>query len=94
MADLKVDYQVLEFTHATLSRLASQFDGMQTQQAQYDRAMGSGDIAGAMDNFAGNWAIHRRQLIGKMQDLDQMVAAALREFPKTDSQLANSLTKK
>jgi hypothetical protein len=40
MADLRLDYQVLEFTHATLSRLASQFDGMQTRQAQYDRAVG------------------------------------------------------
>lgn len=94
MADLKIDYQVLEFTHATLSKLVSQFDSMQTEQSRYDQAMGSSQIAGAMDNFAGNWTYHRKQLVGKMQNLDSMVAAALKDFPKTDTDLAHQLTRK
>jgi hypothetical protein len=94
MADLKVDYQALSFTHQTLGGLASQFQNIQTQQSHYDWAMGSGDVAGAMDNFAGNWTYHRNQLISSINDLDSMVAAALEQFPKTDSQLTKSLTKK
>jgi hypothetical protein len=94
MPDLKVDYQALSFTHQTLGGLVSQFKDIQTQQARYDWAMGSGDVAGAMDNFAGNWNYHRQQLINSMNDLDSMVVAALEQFPKTDNQLAKNLTKK
>ena len=94
MSDLKVDYQALSFTHQTLGGLVSQFSDIQTQQAHYDWAMGSGAVAGAMDNFAGNWNYHRQQLIGSMKDLDSMVATALEQFPKTDNQLAQNLAKK
>jgi len=47
-----------------------------------------------MDNFAGNWNYHRKELISSMNDLDAMVATALEQFPKTDNQLAKNLTKK
>lgn len=94
MSDLKVDYQALSFTHHTLGELVTQFGDIQTQQSHYDWAMGSGAVAGAMDNFAGNWNYHRKQLLSSMNDLDTMVATALEQFPKTDDQLAKSLTKK
>lgn len=36
MAGLKTDYQALEFTRVTLSRIASQFDDTRSQQDHYD----------------------------------------------------------
>jgi len=94
MSDLKVDYQALSSTQRTLGGLVTQFGDIQTQQSHYDWAMGSGAVAGAMDNFAGNWNYHRKQLISSMNDLGTMVATALEQFPKTDNQLAKNLTKK
>lgn len=94
MTDLRISYQDLESTKSTMSSLVNEFQNIQTQQSQYDWAMGSGDVAGAMDNFAGNWNYHRKQLLGKMQNLDSMVGEALTQFPKTDRGLAKQLTNK
>lgn len=94
MTDLRISYEDLETTNATMTSLVSEFGSIQAQQSQYDWAYGSGDIAGAMGNFAGNWTYHRKQLLGNMSDLQSMVSGALTDFPKTDRQLASELTKK
>lgn len=52
MADLKVDYQLLDSIEHSLSSLLSEFQNIQTQTGGYDGAMGSGDAASAMDGFA------------------------------------------
>jgi hypothetical protein len=91
MADLRISYQDLETTKATMGSLVNEFQNIQTEQSQYDSAMGSGQVAGALNSFAGNWSYHRKQLLGKMEDLDGMVSEALTQFPKTDGGLASSL---
>src|SRR5215469_7723620 len=67
MADLKVDYQLLDSTERNLSDLISQFQNIKAQTSDYNGAMGSGDIAGAMGSFAGNWDYHRKKLIGPLR---------------------------
>ena len=94
MTDLRISYPDLESTKSTLNSLVNEFQNIQTQQSQYDWAMGSGDVAGAMGNFAGNWDYHRKKLLGKMQNLDSMVSEALTQFQKTDHDLAKQQTKK
>jgi hypothetical protein len=90
-ADLKIDYQLYETSYSKLTYLSSQLQDIQAQQAEYDGSMGSGDISGAMDNFAGNWSYHRNQLVNNISNLTQMVQKALTDFPKTDRGLARSL---
>ncbi|HSZ49581.1 MAG TPA: hypothetical protein VK823_29860 [Streptosporangiaceae bacterium] len=94
MTDLRVDYGLLGESHATLTSLISEFTNIQTEQGHDDWAIGSGDIAGQLDGFAGNWTYHRKQIIGSMQALDQMVTQSIKTFNGTDSQLAQALTKK
>jgi hypothetical protein len=94
VADLIVDYQLLDETERSLSSLTSEFNNIEAQTGSYDGAMGSGDIAGAMGNFSGNWDYHRKQLVGSMEALGKMVSATKQEFQKADCQLAASLTKK
>jgi hypothetical protein len=94
VSDLRISYNDLESTRAALGGLVKDLENIQTNQSEYDGAMGSSDISGAMDNFAGNWSIHREKLLGKMQNLQSMVDAALTEFPKTDREAAGWLTKK
>jgi hypothetical protein len=92
MADLKVDYQLLDSTETTLSSLVSEFQNIKAQESGYDGAMGSGDVAGAMDSFGGNWDYHREKLVGSMQALGKMVSESKQQFQKTDNQLKTSLT--
>jgi hypothetical protein len=94
MADLKVDYQLLDSTERTLTSLTSEFQNIEAQEAGYDGAMGSGDIASAMDSFAGNWDYHRGQLVGSMQALGKMITEAKKQFTQTDTKLTHSLTGK
>lgn len=94
MADLKVDYQLLDSIERNLSNLISQFQNIQAQTGGYDGAMGSGDIAGAMGGFSGNWDYHRKQLVGSMQSLGQMVSETKKHFQDTDNRLKASLTHK
>jgi hypothetical protein len=94
MADLKVDYQLLESIESSLSSLLSEFENIKTQTGGYDGAMGSSAVASAMDGFAGNWDHHRQSLISSMQSLGKMVSETIQQFQKTDKTLASSLTKK
>jgi hypothetical protein len=94
VADLKVDYQLLDTTERSLSNLVSEFTNIQAQEQAYDGAMGSGDIAGALGNFASNWDYHRKKLIGSMQALGGMVAETKKQFQQTDQKLKASLTQK
>jgi uncharacterized protein YukE len=91
MADLKVDYQLLDSTERTLSSLVSEFQNIKAQEGSYDGAMGSGDIASAMDGFAGNWDYHRQKLVGSMQALGKMISESKDQFQKTDHHMASSL---
>lgn len=94
VADLKVDYQLLDSTERTLSSLTSEFQHIKARESGYDGAMGSGDIASAMDSFAGNWDYHRDKLVGSMQALGKMITESKKKFTETDSQLASSLVSK
>ncbi len=94
MADLKVDYQRLDSIEHSLSSLLSEFQNIQTQTGAYDGAMGSGDVASAMDGFAGNWNDHRKNLISSIQSLGKMVSETKRQFQNTDNKLKSTLTQK
>jgi conjugal transfer/entry exclusion protein len=94
MADLRVDYQLLDSMHRTLNGLARELETIEDQVSAYDAAFGSGVITAAMGSFSGNWGKHRKTLLGTMQNLGHMTAATARDFHQADSQLASELTKK
>lgn len=54
----------------------------------------AGGLITAVDNFAGNWPIHRKKLPGKTKNLRSMPGTALTEFPKADHAAASWLTRK
>lgn len=94
MTELKVDYQLLDSIERDLSFLVSEFQHIQARTGECDGAMGSGDIAGAMGGFSGNWDYHRKRLIGSMQSLGQMVSQTRKSFQDADNRLKASQTKK
>jgi hypothetical protein len=93
MADLKVDYQLLASIHATMTGLTAEFDTIEDQASAYSTAYGYDGITSAMSGFSGNWADHRKKLLGTMQNLDRMVTATSQDFHHTDNELAADLGK-
>lgn len=53
-ADSYTPAQLLESIERSLTSLHSEFQNIQVNTSAYDGAMGSGDVASAMDGFAGN----------------------------------------
>jgi hypothetical protein len=94
VADLKVDYQLLNSIESSLTSLLSEFQNIKAQTSAYDGAMGSGAVASAMDGFAGNWDHHRQGLITSIQSLGKMVSETIQQFKNADNKLSSSLTKK
>ena len=94
MADLKVDYQLLGSIERSLASLHSEFQNIQVDTGAYDGAMGSADVASAMDGFAGNWNDHRKSLISSMQSLGKMVSETIQQFKNADNKLASTLPQK
>jgi hypothetical protein len=94
MADLKVEFDLLDSAEKTLTSLTSEFQNIKTSTGDYDGALGSGDIAGAMGSFSGNWDYHRGKLVGSMQALGQMIGESKKQFHATDNKLASDLKSK
>jgi hypothetical protein len=54
----------------------SEFQNVKARTGAYNGDLGSGAVASAMDEFAGNWNDHRQSLLNSIQTL----ATALRMF--------------
>lgn len=91
MPNLRVDYNLLEASHKTLTSLASEFGNLQASTSGYDAAMGSSTVVDAMNNFAGNWSYRRDKLVGNMQKLDDMITESVKQFMDTDQKAAQEL---
>lgn len=92
MADLVVDYNLLSQTESSLNGLMNEFSNIKAQEHAYFGDWGSGDIAGAMDDFAANWDYHRKKLLDSMHSLAGMVKQCQDGFCKTDTTLASDIT--
>jgi len=89
--DFVVDYSLLDQVDRTLKDLVSQFQNIQAQEQGYTGAYGSGDVAGAMDDFAGNWSYHRGKIVDSMNALSQSVEEVMSETKKYDADMATQL---
>ena len=94
MADLKVEFGLLDSAEKTLTSLTAEFQHIKAQESGYEGAMGSGDIAGALGSFSGNWDYHRDKLVGSMQALGKMITESKKQFHDTDDKLAQNLKSK
>ena len=94
MADFVVDYALLQQVENTLKDLVSQFQNIQAQEQGYTGAYGSGDVAGAMNDFAGNWSYHRGKIVDSMNSLIKSVDEILSQTQKFDADAAKQLTPK
>ncbi len=93
MADLRVDYAVLEESERRLAGLHGQLAVSGQASGLADAAWGSADVVGALAEFHGNWSAHRQQILGRMRALGQMTRQSRQSFQTADTALANELAK-
>jgi len=94
MADLVVDYNLLDKAQTALTGLAREFSNIKSQERAYDGDWGSPRIQSAMADFAGNWDDHRKNLLQKINTLGQHTQESKKGFQGTDTKLKSQLTKK
>lgn len=93
MADLKVDFAVLEGTKRSLSRLKSEFDTIENRRDDTSDFWGHEEVREAMDEFASNMDHHREDLSNEMEDVGKKVEATIETFQKADEKLKSELEK-
>ena len=90
MADLKVDFDLLEDSSSSLEEIYKAFDGLKSRSSHTSSDWGSHDIAGAMGSFSGDWDNHREKTMQSLESMKKMCDEALDGFRKTDAKLAAS----
>jgi hypothetical protein len=91
VADLVVDLGMLAETADELSALISEFGDASKIVSTYTSAVGDADLAGALEEFAGNWRVHREKLLSSMHAVHQMASQSHRSYINTDEKLARDL---
>jgi uncharacterized protein YukE len=91
MADLKVSYDWLSQTTSNLKAIQNELQNTGDHQRDVKGALGSGDIAHAMDDFANNWDNHRRKILDKVQSLGEMSEKTMEAFTDVDNKLKNGV---
>ncbi len=91
MPDLQVDLSGLESFSGQLKRIT---EGMNATRRLIDAArpdLGSGDVAGALDDFESRWDDGREKIDANGKTLATMVDESVKAYRKSDDELTSSL---
>lgn len=92
MADLKIDYDLLNESSTSLGDIYTAFDNLKSRASNTESDWGSGDIAGAVGSFSGDWDSHREKIMHSLRAVKNTVDEALQGFDDTEGKLSKSLT--
>jgi hypothetical protein len=90
--DLVVDVDGLDALVATIDRIRAGLDGTRSLVAETGPAMGSGEVASAMDHFQSHWNDGRKHIDKNAETMSSMLASAVTAYRKTDGDLAADLS--
>jgi hypothetical protein len=94
MADLTVDVDGLEALVATITRVQDGLNNTPDVVSSSADAMGSGDVAGAMDHFQDHWHDGRKHISNNAETMTSMLGDSAKAYRTTDNDLARSVTEK
>ncbi|SFF12725.1 hypothetical protein SAMN05216251_108281 [Actinacidiphila alni] len=89
MTDLKVSYDRLEESTRDLKSIQRELEDTGDHQDDVKDALGSGDMAHAMHDFAHNWNYHRHKLLDRIQAMGEMAEKTMEAFKDVDKKLAD-----
>jgi len=90
---VKVSTTELKEISRSVAKLKSHFEHARDLVDSYDSEMGSGDVAGALDDFADDWKKKRKQLCDGLEFLGKTAGAAAKAYDGVDQHLADALLK-
>lgn len=93
MADLVVDLDLLASTAGSLSMLIEEFSSASKIVTSSQGAVGDPTLISALQAFAGDWAVHRQDLLSSMEAVYKMATQSRKAYIATDDQLARDLKK-
>lgn len=88
---LKVDVALIRATGEGLGQVKDILQHAQASNPGY-QVLGSHELSEVMDDFVGNWEIHRGKLMSAVEAHQQMVLQSADAYEHTDSELAKVLT--
>lgn len=91
MADLEVDLGLLERTAGALSMLIEEFNNCSKIVNSAQAAVGDPALVAALESFAGNWTVHRENLLSSMQSVYRMATDSHKAYIDTDDSLARDI---
>jgi hypothetical protein len=91
VADLVVDLALLQRTAGDLDVLIEEFGNASGIVSSSSGAVADPDLVTALEEFAGNWRVHREKLLGSMHAVHQMTTASHQAYVTTDNKLAGEL---
>ncbi len=89
---LKIDLWLLRATGAGLGQIKDALQHAEVSKPGVE-VLGSGELAGAMDEFVDNWKIHRGRLVSSIEAHQKMAIESAEAYESTDAGLAKELTK-
>lgn len=91
MSDLQIDFGVLAAMHQSLVAVAQRFEALEDQTAADVRVWGGSHVRSAMEEFSGNWKVHRGKLTEDVRKLGERCAATVEVFRDVDAGLGRSV---
>lgn len=87
----KADISAIRSMGSGLKRVKKAFDGISSIKGRYGDALGDGDLADALEDFASNWEDHRKDLTKEVEALSKITTAAADAYDKIEHALVESL---
>jgi hypothetical protein len=85
---ITVDITGLADLAVRLRALRQEFDGVEDVVRGYEEAVGSREVASALDAFAGNWSHERKQIAKQLDEVAGYVQAAAEAYASVESELS------
>lgn len=89
MADLRVDYVVLDSIVRSLAQISVEFEDLHKRREEETAIWGGYQVRSAMGSFASNWDVHREALSEELRSLGEKCVGIAKEFRAVDQALAN-----
>lgn len=90
---LKVSTSMLADVGASLGTLKNEFDNSTKIVDSFHTYIGSGELADALGDFAGDWSKKRDELCKILDQLGKIASTAAKTYDGVDDHLAKALLK-
>ena len=88
---IKIDTKQLADMGTQLGKLHDSLNSGPDIVSSYNGDMGSGDVAKALSDFAGDWSKKKASLLDQLQELSEAATGAAKTWDGADADLAKAL---